>query len=902
MFGNEIEVEIFPLINKYTVKLCNPAPGDDVMGPGTLYFSCGEALYMNDGCVDEHITIAMAVDDAPGPNVTIETDTVVDGSAVVSTAVINRDSTDECVTILTGALSMRVGPGQTVRYAGGTVTLGGQSFSAINEFCVVARATDGRPQYGRFTIDSAPTNVRGPGQLYVGGDEALFLGEIGGGTVAPATIVDKGVVENTFTFNSVGNIVGVTDSAASPITVLSNNTVSLDIPAGSSATYDGDQLTIQGSSGQVYQVNGITRFSVFDDNELIVNPATFDFSTSGTLLGDPIENTCIYLSDSNSAANGIFTSFTPETEAVTYDIETDSDNVRNLVRRSGTPPDTESESIQTITGSYVTNVASSEAVVYSDNEIRIKRFDGTTRVRIGNVDEIFTNTAGNPSGEFIGSAPNPFRGPGTFSYSRGTGFYTTDRELGNNIGFQSRTAPIPSIRYEATPIGVNEVDGVNYTVSTVTKTIGGDRVINYEAKSYTTTTEQEIVYADNIVSVHSPIFTSGEDGKREVSYDGGSQQLTYTDRDDGVTRTLTGILTFNWFSGGDVTTAMPGEDVTLQGPGKIYVSVDETTATFSTSDIITPDIVNLIRDSPTDFAVGADQLGSIINTVFNLSTDTATVTYDGGGVIYYSTFNESRDALYIDNEVVEERNRRAVSSLLTLTKHEPAKDTGLLRIFFNGRDIYSYSPITGNREIRISSGGSFEFVGMTLRGLPGGPYSEYNMITVFDGIEVKEVNSSATVQQFEGPGYLLIPQDSDKAFYTTFPPATNYLTQSIQILRNFLVAPRIRAGEGRITTKNRFDEVAFGTDVTAFEGADITFNCDVEGGRPEPIVGFYRILSDGTVVKLNDTMDEIVIVGNSLILLSVRMDDQGQYVCIASNGVPPDATASSTLTVREAGE
>ena len=764
MFGNEIEVGIVPLINKYTVKLCNPPPGDDVMGPGTLYVSCGEALYMNDGCMVEHGTIHDAVADAPDPIVTIETDTAVDGSAVVSTAVINRGP-DECVTILTGALSMRVGPGQTVKYAGGTVTLGGQSFSAINEFCVVARASDGRPQYRRFTIDSAPTNVRGPGQLYIGGDEALFLGEIGGGTVAPATIVDKGVVDNTFTFSSVGNMVEVTDDAASPITILSNNTVSLDIPAGSSATYDGYQLTIQGSSGQVYQVNGITRFSVFDNNDLTVNPATFDFSTSGTLLADPIENTAIYLSDSNSAANGIFTSFTPETEAVTYDIETVSDNVRNLMRRSGTPPDTESKFIQTITGSYVTNVASSETVAYSNNEIRINRF-GAPRVRIGNVGQLFTNTADNPSGEFIGSVPSVFTGPGTLSYSRGNGFYTTSRELGSNIGFQSRTAPIPRIRCEATPIDINEVDGVNSTVSTVTKTIGGNRVINYEATSYTTTTEQEVVYADNLVSVHLPIFTSGEDEKREVSYDGGSQQLTYTDRDDGVTRTLTGIDMFNWFSGGDVTTAMPGADVTLQGPGKIYVSEDGTTATFSTSDIITPDIVNHIRVSPTDFYVGADQLSSLINTVFNFSTDTATVKYDGGGVIYYSTFNGSRDALYIDNKVVEERNRQAISSLLTLTKHKPAKETGLLRIIFNGRDIYSYSPITGNREILISSGGSFEFVNMTLRGLLGGPYSGYNMITVFDGIEVKEVNS---IDTFEGPGYLLIPLHCDRIRHLRSP-------------------------------------------------------------------------------------------------------------------------------------
>ena len=896
--GNEIEVQTFTDIYQYTRKRCNPPPGDRILGPGTLYLSDGQALYLNDGCAVENNIIRQAVDNAPEPIVTIEVEAAVDGGNMVSNLVLNEG---EFEFIVTGSTSMRIGPGETVSYAGGTITSRGQTFSGINEFAVVERGLDGNAQFSRFDSSSAPISVPGPGQLYVGSDNAVFLGDLGEGTTAPGDVVNQQVVSMTFMFSSVSgtSMTLVVDRENNPITVISPNTMSVEIAGASTATYGGMEVTITTSGGQVFDFNGISRFSVFDDNDITINPSTFDFSSGGTMFVDSTENTAVFTSNSNPAAAEAFQSFIPGAEEASYTVGTDSDGVRILMRTTGSPPDTETDMIQTITGSFVTNVGNLETVVYENNEIQIQSFDGTPVVRIGEVDNLFINTVTNPSGNFSTSAPTPFSGPGTISYSRGTGFYTTDRELGGTIDYQSRTAPIPRIDFEVSPIDINNIDGVNYTVSTVTQSIGGDRVINYEAQSYITSPEQEVLYANDVVSVHTPIVTADE----PVTFDGGAQEVTYTDT-NGDEVTLTGVTTFNQFSGGDITTTSTPDSATAQGPGKLYVSEDGMTVTFSNSDIITPEIANLIRLEPADFEVGADQFSSIYTGVFNLSTDSATVTYPGGGVIYYSSFNGSRDALYVDDEGVSNRIQQAVSSLLTITKSAPAKDDGIIRLIFNGKEVFPYSPVPGNNEFLLSSGGSFDYINEALSGssLPGGPYTGYSMITVFDGVEVKQVNSSSELQTFQGPGLLLLPQNSDKALYTTSPSAISYLSQSIQNVRNFLSPPRIRPGEGSITTKNRFDMAVFGEDVTVFEDADLTFECNVEAGRPEPSVAFYRVFPDGTEIMLNDTMDEIVIANNTLTLLNIRMDDAGEYECRASNGVPEDAMASSTLRVREAGE
>ena len=69
----------------------------------------------------------------------------------------------------------------------------------------------------------------------------------------------------------------------------------------------------------------------------------------------------------------------------------------------------------------------------------------------------------------------------------------------------------------------NEVEGVNYTVSTVIQTVGDDRVITYEATSYTTTPSQEILYSGDLVTVSMPRRA----GSGMVEFNGGAQTVTY---------------------------------------------------------------------------------------------------------------------------------------------------------------------------------------------------------------------------------------------------------------------------------------------------------------------------------------------------------------------------------------
>ena len=321
---------------------------------------------------------------------------------------------------------------------------------------------------------------------------------------------------------------------------------------------------------------------------------------------------------------------------------------------------------------------------------------------------------------------------------------------------------------------MNKINDECYMVSTVTQTIGGDKVIHYEATSYTTTADQEILYADNVVTVHRPIFT----GNGIVSFNGGMQELTYNDR-KGNPKILTGISNYNHFSGGDVISTTSPNDAITHGSGKLYISDDGMTITVITSNIISPEITGIIRrDAPTDFMVDANQFSSVYDGIFNISTDTATVTYPGGGIIWWSMFNNRRDVLYVDDENISYAIEQAVSSLLLNTKSIQCK---IYNIIFNGRDIYSYNSMAGNK-VQIPPSGFIDYANMTLSVLQGGTYVGYDMMTVFDGAEVKQIKSTTSNQRFKGPGLLLLPKDSNKAFYTTHRPTINYLTQDDNVM------------------------------------------------------------------------------------------------------------------------
>ena len=895
-----MDIMCFNNINQYTQKECQQQEERRGRGPGRLYIGSGKAFYISNSCVGEIGIINDRLMAAPPLTVTAAVETQRDAGDTVSVLVINEGRPDETTTRLTGATSSSIGPGRVVTYSSGTITTESRTFSGISEFSVVETGTDGRLSHMVLNLTVAQRIIQGPGQLYVGADEAVFIEpEI-------ATFVNQETANDLLQFVKVSctNYIEIKIKVDFKIHIFNIQiTITITIGRAKSALFNQVQrlVSIIDASGQVYNFNGIAEFTVVDNNEVTINPPAFDFSTGGVMFTDSTESIALFVTNSNPAIIQMMSSLIPPPEDASYGVETDSNGVRNLMREVGSPPDT--ERIQIITGSYVMSVGSSERVVYADNEVQIQDLFGRPRLRITQVNTLFTNTESNPiipSGNFSSISGSPFSGPGTFSYSRGIGFYTTNMTLGSEINFQSSTAPIPRLGFDREPIGTNTIDGEAYDVSNVAVTIGGDRVIDFEAESYTTSTEQEVLYSGGVVSVHTPIITGGN-----VVFRNGYQQLSYINT-IGNNITLNGITTLHVFSGGDVTTPPMKYEVTLTlgCPGKLYISEDGTTATFSTSNIIASKVASLIRESPTDFQVGADQLSTIYAGMFNLSTDSATVTYPGGGVIWSRRFNDISRALYIDDDGTQTQIRQAVSSLLPLTKHVSSKDNEILCVIFNGRKIYTYSPTTESQEFLISSDGYFVFIYMTIGGtsLPDGPYTGYNMVIKFDGIEVKEVNSSIWVQVFFGSGYLVLPESSDKAFYTNYPPAITYLSQSIQHVRNFLSPPRIKPGEGSIITKHRFDIVFFGTNLTAFEDAEITFECNVEAGRPEPSVVFYRVLSNGTAIMLNNTMDGIVIVNNTLTLLNIRMDDAGEYECRASNGVPEDAVASSTLRVREAGK
>ena len=431
-------------INQYTVKRCNPPEGEYVVGPGLLYISDGQALYMNDGCVVENEIIARAIVTGPPPivNVTVSGSTVIinDGERSIN---------------VTGATSNRVGPGEFVRYAGGTITFTGEQFPGISEFCIVEIGSDGKAQFR--IVSSLPVTVTGPGHIYIGDDKALFLGDFGDGTTSLSTLVNQQLTDNTFVSNPIGDINVIVNNGNEVITI-SETTTTFVITGSSMASFSSGQLSFVTDGGQSFQFSGVTQFSVFDNNEVTINPSSFAFSTGGTVFTDSTTNQAVFVSDSNQAAIDRFEDLIPSGESTSYEIETDSDNVCVLSITTGTPPNTDTQPTQTITGSYVMNVDSSETVVYENDEAQVQTFDGTMAVHIGQVNQFFTNTESNPTGNFnfTTSAPTSFNGPGTLSYSRGTGVYTSSRELGNNIGFQSRTAPIPKIRYAATPIDLHE--------------------------------------------------------------------------------------------------------------------------------------------------------------------------------------------------------------------------------------------------------------------------------------------------------------------------------------------------------------------------------------------------------------------------------------------------------------
>ena len=888
---------VFPSKMKFTQQICGTQGAE---GPGQLFLDDNYAYFVTQNCGNVLVFIATAIANAPPTPGNLTVNAEMDGGQPVSVLDLNDG---EFTITLTGAKAIQVSASQSVWYSGGTLTVQGRMFS-VNSFLDVYRRADGYLDVSIFDPTDSVQHIRGPGTLYVrNGSKAVFIRDS-----QQVASINTAVARQSFAFSAVTqDIVIVSGRGGNQVTILSEDTKKFNIPADASsvsyvATGPGTAGTVYftTSGGRVIKIPGVEQFSIFDNNELITlsqGDMNVPICGGGTVCSDTLENTLLFVSDTNPAASCVIAGVAPppEGDLSPFTIETDSEGVRVL---RGTV-DSESVDVQIITGSYVTGVGPSETVVYKNNEVVIKNFDGTPKKRIGHMKTFVTDTGRFSSMSFNTTAPVTYFGPGTLSCNLKTAFFTNDQSLGQQISTASATAPVPNIDFETSVIGENVIENITYLIKQVTQIVGGTPVVHYEASCYYTSPDQEILYSGNQITVHKFIHTWTGD----VVFNGGAQTVTYTDT-NGNTRNLTGVGTFYDFSGGDVQETNSPDDRVVQGPGKLYVSENGSEVLFTSSHIITPEVAEIIRRGQTDVTINADQLSTIINGKFRVFTKSSKVRFPGGGVIYYSSADNgtTTQALYVNDKGALSTIKRVVGAALLFTKSVPSKDDGIIRIIFNGRVIYAYSPTSGSRAVPISSTGSFTFDGTALTGpdLPDGPYPGITSVTAFDGVCVTTFNSSTAPLDFLGPGLLLVQPDSSEAFYTTSQPTVDYLLQSIAILKQFLSPPQLLVGEGRITTKQRAVTVSMGTDVTAYEGADISFECKVLSGRPEPNVTFFRVDPNFDDIPINAS--GIIIENNILTLLNVGMLDNGEFKCVASNGVEPDATASSTLRVRQAGQ
>ena len=882
-------------IYRFKEKRLNNPDTDEIFGPGKLYVSDGPDGLGRAFFIDSLQPINQILATAPPPRVTVDVGRVMDGGNIVVQAVVNEG---EFSKIVTDQPTKDIEAFESVSYSGGRLMAQGQSYSNIDMFSVTNRGPDG---YLRNIVynSSQQAFVRGPGQLFVGGTSALFIEES-----SLRSQVNRDIVMETLIFNDVPGepLVMVTDIDGNAVTLLSSSTTTVKLADAVSVSFSASDMTATfiDRGGRVTRVPALRRFSVYDNNDvqIFATDGFTDLSSGGKLFSDPLEGTALFATYANPVTpDEVTENIPPQPERPIYDFETDRNGVRWLVARS--PSSNVTERIQQITGAYVTPIPQSQTLTYMDGALWVSFFFGLIRFHLGLVFR-YRADAGMASGNFNMSAPVPYRGPGTLSINRGVAFFTTDPELGRALAFEASNAPIPNINFEVVP-GMppfNEVDGINYTVSTVIQTVGNDRVITYEAGSYATISSQEILYSGDLVTVSRPRRA----GSGMVEFNGGAQTVTYRDR-NGNMRVIMNVNTFHEFSGGDVTTTTSGDSTTVQGPGKLYVSEDGMEVLFSNSNFITPEVAEIIRRGRIDFSVRADQFSYIINGMTGFFTESAIETVPGGGLILYSTFDGIRRAFYVENDRVLTLMRQAVSSALLLTKSPPPKDVGIIRLIFNGRPIFDYSVIRqgGINDIRIGRSESF-FFNSTMSALigdslPDGLISGINMVVFFDGLTVKNVNSS---MQFNGFGLLLVPPDSSTAFYTTLPSAVNYLLQSIANVRNFLVPPHVQPGTGSVTTKDREVTVDMGTDVTVYAGANVTFVCNVRRARPEADITFVRFLPNDTYIALNDS--DRVSIENNTVTIYTDTTYSGEYGCGADNGVPPISIATSSLTVLEAGE
>ena len=873
-------------------------------GAGALYTSTNRALFVQAPAAVN--AIDNIIRNAP-PIEPIEVATRVQGSDEKAVLTVNGQD----FLTATGAPTEKIGTNGEVRYSGNTITTSsGQSYSNIIQLGAYrfVQGNTGNRQYTSFNASSNEV-FNGPGQLFVNSAESkgLYIEDFSfrsGGSfrnILPG--INNAIVSNTIRFQKGDGTTTVTNNRGTPVTTLTPRTIVKSYSAPTTVSYNGpgQSLTITDGAGRIETTSNVRLFSDFRNNDLTTYPSvtttTNTFKSGGSLFLDANQGSAIFTSNSNpQVANAIRQQIPENTETFRYNIRPNFKNVQvlSVTRRNVSSGATKTEPIQTVTGAYTTRVGNLQSVTYSNNVARVVNSVGQPVQTLENVDKLVVNTGGIPFETFNGSSSFPINGPGTLSYNRGTAFFTSDPTLGDNIVTTSLTAPVPTVEFEGRVLENVTIDDVNTTRKDAIVKIGGDNVVSFEGTSFQTRPDQEILYSGGKVSVYRrPIRATN------VRYNSNTGTGSYTNSTQSNVP-LSGVTSFKVYTGGSVREITTPNNFTSSGPGNLYISDDGSKVLFTTSNVITTELANTIRETvPIDTTINADRFSAVVDGIYTSSTDQATVLYPGGNIIYSSNLNGTNLALYTDEEINTEIFR-TVPSILGVTKTLPATNGGTINIIFNGRVIYSYTPVQSNRQVLVGSTGNFEFNGTALVGddLPNGPYTGINNVIFFDGIETKEFNSSDAPKEFRGPGLLLTKFDSDTAFYTTSPSAIQFISAAIENQRRFLVSPELQAPqEKKVSTKQRSGTFSFGQDVTAFQGADITLRCNVARANPAPTISFFR----GNIT-LNGTTQEEIISNDTLTLTNIAASDSGDYSCDASNGVPPPDSLSTKLTVRNAGK
>ena len=819
---------------------------------------------------------------------------------------------------VTGATAMRVDGGQTEltrsTYSSEVLRIVTQFrtnfFSSITQFAAIQiMGTNREP---RLTVYTSSDNVTlyGACQVHVNEKEgfSMFIEDTQQVTgINVADVINRQVFLQEFKITITGGAVVVTNRYDTNLITITLTSRRYDLPLARRVTYSPASLnlTFRNMDNTTVTFLNIALFSIFFRNKLEVfnssgnaSEIIISLSNAGTLYVNDVEGTALFTSNSNpTVALQLDGATLAISGTYTYDTETDSFGAYLLVvtRHNCTSSRTR-EAIVVLTGALVIEVGAFQGVSYSSDEVVILGSDGQILTRLSPIGHLVINSNAVPFVSYTSLSSVLFSGPGTLVINRGSGFFTTDVTLGQSLSFSVSTAPIPLVRFERVHLRFNVINGITYSVGAVVQRIGGDIVSVYEAVGYDTHGNEVIIYADSEVTVHQSI-TVGSGG---LSYTGSQQTLTYT-TSEGHISVLRNIETLYVFNGGQIEVSTDTDNASVVTTGRLFVSENGTEVIFSTSEIISAGVTSLIRRLVVaQLSLSVNQFSSATSGVYRLSTKSAHRVYIGGGTIWYSVFNGTAYSFYVDDVSLGIKIIQAVSTFLGLTKSVPPRDLGSIDIIFNGQVIYSYLAVHGNADILITTTAALRFNGTTLYGdvLPSGPYGGISEVVMFSGMQVRVFDYESGEVVFVGPGLLLVQWQAGSAFFTTWPATVNYILQAIATLRQYLFPPVIdQSGTDNLKVSGRSAVVSFGTNVRAFEGANISFVCSVAAGIPPPEIVIFRADSSGLtpLVETNNTAR------STLALSGVSVNDSGEYLCRADNGVPPVDEVTSRLIVREAG-